>query len=178
MLEEILHMRTGSVAHCRFEDQGSADMAIVEKGFSLLSGIAVDHGVDQKRVYVAPLWANKVIVYEQGSSGELVETGREIPIPGGADNLTFDLFGSLWIGAVPDFGALTAYGLGDRETAPSLVLRIPDPTAAKPQVERVFTDDGRLISAASAAACYEREGRRRLLVGAPYQDRMLIIDLA
>ena len=178
MLEEILHMRTGSVAHCRFEDQGSANMAIVAEGFSLLSGIAVDPGADPKRVYIAPLWANKVIVYDQSSSGKLVETGREIRIPGGADNLTLDPFGSLWIGAAPDFGALTAYGLGDRETAPSLVLRIPDPTAAKPEAERVFTDDGQLISAASAAAYYEREGRRRLLVGAPYQDRMLIIDLA
>lgn len=178
MLQEMLHMRTGSVAHCRFENQSPAALKIVERGFSFLSGIAVDRGVEPKRVYVAPLWAKTVLVFERDSLGELRQTGREIRIPGGADNLSLDSFGCLWIGAVSDMGAMTSYALGHRETAPSLILRIPNPIADKPEIEQVFTDDGRLIAAASAAAYYEQEGWRRLLVGAPFQDCMLIIDLA
>jgi arylesterase/paraoxonase len=102
MLEEWMFMRAGSVAHCRFEDQGPAALKIVEKGFSFLSGIAVDRGADPKRVYVAPLWAEKIIIFERDPSGELIRTDREIPIPGGPDNLNFDAFGGIWIGAAPD----------------------------------------------------------------------------
>lgn len=129
-------------------------------------------------MYVAPLWAEKIIIFGRDPSGELIRTDREIPIPGGPDNLNFDAFGGIWIGAAPDMRAGIGYALGHHQTAPSLVLRIPDPTSDNPKVERVFSDDGWLISAASAAAYYEREGRRQLLVGAPFQDRMLMIDLA
>lgn len=177
MLQEVLQMRTGSVAHCRFADQGAGTLRIVEEGFSFLSGIAVDRRVEPKRVYVAPLWARKVSVYEQASEGLLIRTDREIRLPGGADNLNLDADGSMWIGAAPDFAAVMAYALGYRDIAPSLVVRIDDLTVDAPEVETVFTDDGHVISAASAAAYYQREGRQRLLVGAPFQDRMLVIDL-
>jgi hypothetical protein len=72
--------------------------------------------------------------------------------------------------------ALAAYAAGLRDACPSQVVRIVDPGGAA-RVEPMFRDDGTGISAASVGACHEAAGRRRLVVGAPYQDRLLVVDM-
>lgn len=177
LMEEVFGLRGGSVVYGVVSGQGPWTLKVVAKGFSLLSGIAVDSATVPPTVYVAPFWANKVFIYQADATGELTRTDAEIDLPGGADNLTLDKRGSMWIGACPEPRAAMGYFAGWRDVAPSLVLRIPNPKAQNPVVERIFVDDGTLISAASVAACYEREGLRRLTIGAPWHDRLLVVDL-
>lgn len=178
LIEEVLGLRGGSVVYGVIGGQGASTLKVAAKGFSLLSGIAVDPATRPPTVYLAPFWANKVFIYKQTAAGELTRTDAEIELPGGADNLTLDSRGSMWIGACPEHAAIMGYFAGWRDVAPSLVVRIFDPKAENPGVQRIFVDDGTLISAASVAAFYESEGLRRLAIGAPFQDRLLVVDLS
>ena len=99
-----------------------------------------------------------------------------IDVPVAADNLTWDAQGNLWVAGSPDLMTAVIYLAGDRASCPSEVVRIADPGGAA-RVETVFRDDGQLISSASVGAYHEAGGRRQLVIGAPFQDRLLIVDL-
>jgi arylesterase/paraoxonase len=141
------------------------------------NGIAIERRSDQPRVYVALLLAKKILVYTRTDQGRLARCDGAIELPAAPDNLSLNRQGELWVGASPDLIKGITYVLGHRETSPSVILRVSQPRSDEPLVETIFSDDGRLISASSVACHYAAGGRHKLVVGAPIQDRLLVVDL-
>lgn len=165
----------GSIVHCRLT--GDAPLVrCVDSIRDYPNGIAYQAAA--KTLYVATTGARKIVVYQvHGASDEPgLERVGEIAVPLAADNLTWDNTGNLLLAGSPDSLALTVYWAKYRETCPSMIVRIADPAGAA-VVSPVFADDGQRISAASVGALYEKAGRRQLVVGAPFQDRLLVVDL-
>lgn len=115
---------------------------------------------------------------------------REISLPSAPDNLEWDVDGNLWVGA-QDIRAMTGLLLGRRTTAPSAVLRVSkseldkldapktrEDDTPKPEAKTIWSDDGTRLSTSSVARVYKRaDGQKLLLIGACFDDRMLIGDL-
>lgn len=177
LLESVSPLSSyGSIVHCQLAGEQPL-VRCLEAVKDYPNGIA--YHAPSQRLYVAVSGARKVIVYQvdRAAAGEprLVRVS-EIAVPLAADNLTWDSHGDLWLAGSPDSLALTVYWTRHRETCPSMVVRIADPGASA-RIEPVFSDDGRRISAASVGALYQTSSKRELIVGAPYQDRLLIVDL-
>lgn len=175
MLESIVPVGFGSIVHCQLATEGP--IFRVEDAFKHYpNGVA--YATATKRLYVAASLAKKVMAY--GVVGKADEPRLvlldEIAVPVAADNLSWDVAANLWVSGSPDLTALTAYSTGVCDTCPSQVVRIVDPSGAA-RVELIFSDDGSRISAASVGAYHETAGRKQLVVGAPYQDRLLVVDL-
>ncbi|MBL8408942.1 MAG: SMP-30/gluconolactonase/LRE family protein [Candidatus Accumulibacter sp.] len=174
LIETVVPIGFGSIVSCRLMTDGP--VFHVDDAFKHFpNGVAYESAT--KRLYVAASMAKKIMVYGvvgAASKPRLVPLA-EIAVPVAADNLTWDAAGNLWVAGSPDLAALMFYTVGQREDCPSEVVRIVDPSGAA-RVEPVFTDDGQLISAASVGAYHETGGRRQLVVGAPFQNRLLVVD--
>jgi arylesterase/paraoxonase len=173
LIEDLLHLQRGSVVY--FDGREFKTFA---SGIAYANGLALSP--DGKTLYVAAMDAQQILAFPRDPQRPEAApaAARDIPLPDGPDNLEWDADGALWTGAQCDRLKLAPYYLGQVAYAPSKVLRIADPSAANPTIEVVWEDDGRILSAASVAAVYRRrDDRRRLLIGAPFDDRMLIGDL-
>lgn len=173
LVEDLLHLHRGSVVY--FDGRAFTTFA---SGIAYANGLALSpHG---KTLYVAAMDAQQIRAFPRDPQRPQapLAAARGIPLPGGPDNLEWDADGALWTGAQCERAKLAPYYLGQVAYAPSMIVRMADPSAANPTIEVVWQDDGRLLSAASVAVLYrQRAGRRRLLIGAPFDDRMLIADL-
>ena len=170
LIEDLLQLNRGSVVY--FDGRAFTTVAA---GIAYANGLALSP--DGKTLYVAAMDARQLLAFPRDSQRPEAPLAapREIPLPGDPDNLEWDTDGAMWTGAQCDRAKLAPYYRGLVAYAPSKVLRIADPAAAPPNVEVVWEDDGRILSAASVATVYRRrDGRRRLLIGAPFDDRMLI----
>ena len=165
----------GSIIYCRLAADGPVFR--VEDAFkNYPNGVAYERAT--KRLYVAAPSAKKVLVYgvvSEAADPHLVPLD-EIGVPIAADNLTWDIGGNLWVAGSPDLMAVMVYMAGDRDICPSEVVRIVDPSGAA-RVDPIFSDDGHLISASSVGAYHEASNHRQLVIGAPFQDRLLVVDL-
>lgn len=170
-VEFILPLGLGAVVYCQ-----DGEFTKVTNGIKDGVGIAVD-GTGH-RLYVSAFSDKKILVYDidPGKPGREYPTPTEIALPNGPDNLEWDNHGNLWVAGSPNPLRTGAYILGLTSEAPSMVVRIEagDPSSW-PQV--VFTDDGTNIKASSVAAYYDENNERRLLIGAPCEDHLLICGM-
>lgn len=132
------------------------------------------------RIYMASLLGKELLVAEWNKSDpsrELSFTGR-IPLPCFPDNLEWDADGNLWLGAHSDFAAVMGYTVGLRTTSPSCVLRISGLEGTEPAADEIWADSGAQLSSASVAGVYKRaDGRNLVLIGAAFDDHMLLGEL-
>jgi arylesterase/paraoxonase len=143
-------------------------------GLGLGAGIEVDKRQAPQLLYVSSASANKILRYQHGQNGWTAI--KAIELNAGPDNLTWDMQGRLWTAGHPDPIAFFEYMAGSRKTAPSRVFCIADPMGSLPVAQEVFSDDGRLLSAASVAALYTNSSRSRLLIGGVSGRHLLIYD--
>jgi arylesterase/paraoxonase len=119
-----------------------------------------------------------VAEWNKGNPSRELSFAESTALPCFPDNLEWDLDGNLWVGAHSDFDALGGYTVGLRTTSPSSVLRISGLQAPEPAIEEIWADSGILLSSSSVAGFYKREdGRNLLLIGAAFDDHMLIGEL-
>lgn len=175
MWESFIPIGFGSIIYCRLEVDGPVFR--VEDAFkNYPNGVAYEGTT--KRLYVAAPPAKKVLVYgvaSEKADPRLVPLD-EIDVSIAADNLTWDTAGNLWVAGSPDLMAAVIYMAGDQDICPSQIMRIVDPSGAT-RVEPIFSDDGHLISASSVGAYHQAGNHRQLVIGAPFQDRLLVVDL-
>jgi hypothetical protein len=175
-LNDMLHLRSGRILHCRFTDDGNAEWTIADEGLSYPNGIVIDRKASQPRIYVALMKARQIRAYTPTDDGQLKRSGEVIDLFAIPDNLRLDPDGDLWVGANPSFMKTIFYLVNLRETLPSAVLRVSQPQSLKPVVETVFFDSGALISGSSVGCPYADDHRFKLLVGS-VADKLLIVDL-
>lgn len=173
VLHYLPHVHFGSVVY--FD---GSECTKVAESLAFPNGIAVDRAGGW--LYVASVWGKKLIAAKWNSDEKPAPLtfSREIPLGCSPDNLEWDVDGALWIGAHPDFLALGAFMFGLREKSPSRVIRLTNPADDHPG-QAMWEDDGTCISSSSVAALYKRaDGRKRLLLGAAFDDRMLLGEVS
>ncbi len=169
-LEDALDLRRGVVG--LVEDGGARVLA---GGVGFPNGLLPDREAD--RLYVAATRERAVLVYRLSAllgGSETVPVAR-IPMPGGPDNLSRGVGGSLdgrlLVAVHPSLPALALhrYGLPGGATAPARVV------ALGPEgVDTLFDDDGRLFSAATVATAWGG----RLIAGSVMSARLLLCGAA
>ncbi|MEP1096790.1 MAG: hypothetical protein ABJG78_16860 [Cyclobacteriaceae bacterium] len=140
------------------------NFTIAAKNIAYANGLNIDR--DKSELAVASPRDFKVKYYEIMDDGRL-DFRRDLYVGTGVDNIEFDEDGNSWIGCHPSLLAFTAYANGSNESAPSEVIVIrPDQT-----IEKVFENDGSLVSASSVAAPY----KDLLFVGTVMDDMLLVM---
>ncbi len=137
-------------------------------------GIAYANGInfDLKRnlIYVASPRGFLIKVYLKKNDGSL-DFIEDIPCGTGVDNIEIDGQGNLWSGGHPNLLRFKAYAKGKKETAPSEIIKIEYRGKGDYTVEKIYVEDGKIMSGSSVAAPFED----LILVGNVMDDEFLIL---
>ena len=136
-------------------------------------GISFANGVEVRdnRLYVAATIDEGIYVYDRDPlSGSIGGPINFIEVGSGVDNLIWEDEEHLLTAAHPDLFAFLDHLESAENPSPSEVYRVNVRTGA---VERIFSDDGRLISASSTAIRFEN----RLYVSQVFEPEILSCSL-
>ncbi|MDY8134475.1 SMP-30/gluconolactonase/LRE family protein [Aquimarina sp. 2201CG5-10] len=138
------------------------------------SGIAYANGInyDSNRnlLYVASPRGFLIKVYKRLEDGSL-DFIEDIDCDTGVDNIEIDPEGNLWTAGHPNLLRFTAYAKGDKETAPSEILKINYRGENDYTVEKIYLDDGSTMSASSVATPF----KDLILTGNVMDDAFLVL---
>jgi arylesterase/paraoxonase len=124
----------------------------VASGIGYANGINYDK--ERKLLFVAGPRNFEVKVYGANENGSL-NFIENIDCGTGVDNIEFDSEGNLWIGAHPNLLAFSAYADGDKEIAPSEIIKIVYRDTNDYSIEQVYINDGSEMSASTVATPYQ-----------------------
>ena len=118
--------------------------------------IAFSNGIcyDKKRnlIYVASSTGLLVKVYSRNEDGSLKYL-EDIPVNTGVDNVTVDIDGALWVGGHPNLLKLQSYESDkDGKISPSELLKVKYKGENDYTIEKIYMNDGHLMSASTVAA--------------------------
>jgi len=162
--DTFLYRSTGSVG---FYD--GETFTIAEKNLHFPNGIAAD--TSDNRLYLTETTSGLLKVYQIEQEAGNLTFLYEQKIGSGADNINIDKNGNLWVARHPNLPALNRHMTESVNASPSQVLSL-HPTRDSFIVNLIFSDDGRQISGASSAIPY----KNRLLIGAAFEDKMLLCE--
>lgn len=148
----------------------------VAEGLSFANGIAASP--DGRAIYVSETMDRTLRIYDRdagtGALTQRLGTEGLVWFGTGGDNIEVTPDGALWIAAHPKVLAFAAHRADPDKPAPSQILKIvPDTDGRGGTVDEVFLDKGEAISGASVAIAHEG----RLLIGAPFDPKLLLCDL-
>lgn len=144
---------------------------VATEGLRFANGIAVNP--DGTRLYVAETAAGAIRIYKRDPESGAIAFSSSVPVDGAPDNLNFDRGGSLWIAAHPKPLSLPGYFSDPEGRSPSLVMRFDDVEGAPARPIDVYSNDGKQLSASSAAARFGST----LIIGALLDTKFLICTL-
>lgn len=124
----------------------------VADGIGYANGINYDK--ERKLLFVASPRNFEVKVYAANEDGSL-NFIEDIDCDTGVDNIEFDSEGNLWIGAHPNLLAFSSYAGGNKEIAPSEIIKIEYRGKNDYTIEKVYINDGSEMSASTVAAPYQ-----------------------
>lgn len=128
----------------------------VATGLSYPNGI--NRSPDGSRFYVAETTGKRVSIFTlDPASRQLVRQG-EIQVPGGPDNIDVTPSDELFVAAIPRLLHVLAHRFQyTRSPPPAQIVRVAH-GGEKWKVDRIWTDDGGQIAAASVGAPYAKSG--------------------
>lgn len=142
---------------------------VVNDGLSYANGINYDSA--RNLVYVAAVRQSTISVFNRLANGdlELVET---INCGTGVDNIEIDRHGDLWVGCHPNMLLANEFIKGNRETAPSEIIRIRYRKPGDYDIESIYLNDGTEVSASTVSANYQD----LMLVGNVCDDHFVVLQ--
>ena len=143
------------------------DYRVVNDDLAYANGI----NYDKKRnlMFIASPRGFLIGVYEKAENGDLKYI-ESIDCGTGVDNIEFDDEGNIWVGCHPNLLAFNAYNKGQKDKAPSELIKIDYRGKGDYEVTSTYMDDGSAISACTVAATY----KDLILVGNVLDDHFLI----
>lgn len=141
------------------------------EGLRFANGVAVNPSGD--KLYVAETAGGAVRVYDRDPESGALSFASSFAVAGAPDNLNFDRSGSLWIASHPKPLSLPGYFADPEGRSPSLVMRFDEVEGGSARPVRVYENDGKQLSASSAAARYGST----LIIGALLDTKFLICQL-
>ncbi|XP_051813108.1 serum paraoxonase/arylesterase 2-like [Acanthochromis polyacanthus] len=140
----------------------------VSHGYYFANGINMSP--DKRHIYVADLFDHNVHVLERKEDNTLTRV-KTVAVGTPVDNIEVDPeTGDLWVGCHPNTWKLFFFDPSD--PAGSEIVRIQNIHSDKPQVTRVYEDDGHVLIGSSVATTYGG----KLLIGTVFH-KALICDL-
>lgn len=119
--------------------------------------IAFSNGLiyDQNRnlLYVASSTDFLVKVYSRNIEDGSLDFIEDIPVGTGVDNVALDKDGTIWVAGHPKLLKLQSYeGAKDHKISPSEIVKVTYKSKKEYTVEKVYMNDGHLMSASTVAA--------------------------
>ncbi|MGJ8745488.1 hypothetical protein [Polaribacter sp.] len=146
-----------------------------KKYAQVTDGIAHANGInfDKKRnlIFVASPRKFLIKVYYKNKDNSLSFL-ENIDCKTGVDNIEIDTDGNLWVGSHPNLLHFASYAKGDKETAPSEIIKINYKEKGHYTIEKIFMDDGFKMSASSVAATFGN----LIFAGNVMDDKFLILE--
>uniref|UniRef100_A0A3Q1F5V4 arylesterase n=1 Tax=Acanthochromis polyacanthus TaxID=80966 RepID=A0A3Q1F5V4_9TELE len=140
----------------------------VSQGYYFANGINMSP--DKRHIYVADLFDHNVHVLERKEDNTLTRV-KTVAVGSLVDNIEVDPeTGDLWVGCHPNGWKALLFDPND--PAGSEVVRIQNIHSDKPQVTRVYEDDGQVLIGSSVATTYGG----KLLIGTIFH-KTLVCDL-
>ena len=145
------------------EDYGGLSISNIiyfdgENYTEVANGIAYANGINydaqRKLLFVASPRKFLVKVYLANDDGTLTFI-EDIDCNTGVDNIEFDTEGNLWIGAHPNLLRFASYAKGNKEIAPSELIKINYRGTNDYTLETIYINDGSEMSASTVAAPYK-----------------------
>lgn len=139
----------------------------------VLEGIRYANGVsiskDGKLLYVTEGSGGKIFVMNRNiDTGELIlRFSKELKT--GADNISIDAEGHLWIGSHPQLLKFVDHATNTGKTSPSQVLKLSHKGESDFEVSEVYLNNGEEISASSVALHYKDQ----VFVGVVFENKLL-----
>lgn len=128
-----------------------SDYRVVDNDLSYANGINFDSNRDL--MFIASPRSFKINVYNRLQNGDL-DYIESIDCGTGVDNIEFDKEGNLWVGCHPNLLAFSSYAKGNREFSPSEIIKINYREKGDFEVQSMYIDDGKQMSASTVAAIY------------------------
>lgn len=139
------------------------------------SGIAYANGINfdakRKLLFVASPRKFLIKVYKTNPDGALTFI-EDIACHSGVDNIEFDAFGNLWVGAHPNLLQFASYAKEKTEYAPSEIIKIHYRGKNDYTVDSIYLDDGQEMSGATVAAPFGN----LILAGNVKDNKFLILN--
>ena len=145
---------------------------VASDGLRFANGINVNISGD--RLYVAETAGAALKIYDRDKKNGVLRLDKTVSLDFAPDNINVDSAGALWIGGMQKPLAFLAHSRDPDNKAPSAIVRFMDQPGADAPPDIIFSDRGKRISAASAAAHLDN----KLIVGAVLDERYLLCDMA
>lgn len=142
---------------------------VVDNDLSYANGINFD--AKRNLMFIASPRGFKINVYNRLKNGDLNYL-ESIDCGTGVDNIEFDTEGNLWVGCHPNLLAFSSYAKGNRENAPSEIIKIDYREKGNYTVESVYVDDGKSMSASTVAGVYGD----LMLLGNVMDNHFLVVE--
>ncbi len=140
-------------------------------GLKYANGVNVSN--DGLTLYVTTTRGRNLLTFNRDQETGGLTLANKLSLKSGVDNIDVDADGSLWIAAHPNVLAFVGHAKDSTKLSPSQVLKLTLGPGTTYQVEEVFMDDGRQLSASSIAIRYKGE----LFVSGVFQRKILRIAL-
>lgn len=149
------------------------EMRVVAKGFGYANGINIS--ADGKTLYLAATLDKTIHVFSRDASSGALTPAYDIDLGTGPDNIELDTSGNLYVACHPKMLDFLAHAKDKTKISPSQILKITIKGKSNDEVEEIYLNDGKEISASSVAAPF----KGGFLVGQVFDDHILIcIDKA
>lgn len=148
----LLFENYSGIAKCETVYFDGKNYRIVNNNMAYANGI----NYDKKRnlMFIASPRGFLINVFEKAENGDL-NFIESIDCGTGVDNIEFDKEGNIWVGCHPNLLAFKSYSKGKKPKVPSEIIKIEYRKKGDYEIEKIFIDDGTIISASTVAGIYK-----------------------
>ena len=139
------------------------------KGISYANGINFEK--DKNLVFVASPRKFKIKVYEKQPNNSLTFI-EDIYCGSGVDNIEFDTYNNLWVGAHPNLLQFMSYSNSYHSITPSEIIKIQYFKKGDYKVETIYLEKGEEMSGSTVAAPFEN----LILMGNVMDEHFLVLE--
>lgn len=141
---------------------------IVDNDIAYANGINYDE--NRNLLFLASARGFLIKVFERSENGDLNYI-ESIDCGTGVDNIEFDKDGNIWVGCHPSLLAFNSYNKGNKEKAPSELIKIEYRKKGDYDIKQVYMNDGTAISGSTVAGVY----KDLILIGNVMDDHFVVL---
>lgn len=163
MLEDFIQLKRSFVLY-----YDGKEMRVAAKGFGYANGINIS--ADGKTLYLAATLDRAIHVFSRDTASGALTLAYDIDMGTGPDNIELDTSGNLYVACHPKMLDFLSHSKDKTKISPSQILKITSKGKGNAEVEEIYVNDGKEISAASVVAPF----KGGFLVGQVFEGHILV----